>query len=74
MPDVAEGDNGVPQEKMMAVKIIPAGQTIEDMRTEADECEQVSRTQPEPQANELKEKAALLREWISSLSTGRWTS
>ena len=58
----------------MAVKIIPADQTIEDMKKEADECEHASRTQPEPQARALKEKTALLREWISSLSTGRWTS
>ena len=58
----------------MAVKIIPADQTIEDMKKEADECEQASRTQAEPQAIALKEKAALLGEWIRSLRTGRWTS
>jgi len=63
----------MPQENMVAVKIIPADQTIEDMKKEADECEQ-ARIQAEPQASALKEKAALLGEWIRSLRTGRWIS
>jgi hypothetical protein len=56
------------------VKIIPAEPTLEHMKLEAEKCEKAAQTEPEPRASALKEKAALLREWIRSLKAAYWAS
>jgi hypothetical protein len=56
------------------VKIVPTSPTLKDMKREAEEREHEAGAQQEPHASALREKAVLLREWIASLRTGRWTS
>jgi hypothetical protein len=56
------------------MKVVPAGPTIEEIRKQADDCEQRANKAPEPLATRLREKAELLREWMKSLRTGAWTS
>ena len=56
------------------MKIVPTGTTVRDMKGEAAEFEQQARVETDPVAAMLKDKAAVLREWIASLKTGSWTS
>lgn len=42
-----------------AVKIIPAGDTINELKKNAEECEQIARVEAEPVASKIREKAAL---------------
>jgi hypothetical protein len=56
------------------MKIVPAGPTIEEIKREANDCEQRANKAAEPLATRLREKAELLREWMKSLRTGAWKS
>jgi hypothetical protein len=56
------------------VKILPPEPTIEALKREAGQCEQTAGDESESRASKLREKAALLREWIAVLKTGKWTS
>jgi hypothetical protein len=58
----------------MFLKIIPAGDTISDLRTQAQQFERQAATESESLAALLREKAALCREWIKQLSSDRWIS
>jgi len=58
----------------VAMKIVPAELTMKELKKEAQECDQMARIEAEPRASTLREKAALLREWITILKTGKWTS
>jgi hypothetical protein len=58
----------------MNADIIPSGPTIKVMKKEAEQCEQKARFAAEPTASTLREKAAVLREWIGLLQSRLWTS
>jgi hypothetical protein len=57
-----------------AMKIVPTGPTIKEMKREAEQCEQAARLESGTIAEMLQERAALLREWIRALRSGKWTS
>ncbi len=56
------------------MKIMPAGATLAELKKQAKDCEDKAKHEPEPAAGRLRERAALLREWIATLRSGRWTS
>ncbi|SRR5260370_37072231 len=56
------------------VKIIPADDVIADLEREARGCEARTQSEPKQIATKLKEQANLLRDWITALKSGRWTS
>jgi hypothetical protein len=58
----------------MAAQTIPKEPTIREMKQKAEECDYRAHSEPEPHASKLKEKAALIREWIKVLKAGGWTS
>jgi hypothetical protein len=56
------------------MRLVPAGATIEELQKKAAACEEKAKSEPEPEATKLREKALLYREWIAALSSGRWHS
>ena len=58
----------------MVVKIVPDDASIAELKKQAAECEQKATKEREPVATRLREKAALCREWIAVLKTGKWMS
>ncbi len=56
------------------MKIIPAGETIAELQRKAAKCEEQAKSEPEPEAAELRNKAKLYREWIKALEAGSWIS
>jgi hypothetical protein len=58
----------------LIMKIIPADDTIAELERKACECEEQAEEEFAPIANFLREKAKLCREWITALTTGKWTS
>ena len=56
------------------MKIIPAGATIAELEKKAADCEEKARQGAEPEAAKLREEALLYREWIATLSSGKWHS
>jgi hypothetical protein len=58
----------------MDAKIIPSDATIAELKKKVKECQEQAKTAPARRARELREKAALFREWIASLKHGKWTS
>jgi len=56
------------------MKIVPARETLAELEKNAAALEAAAKNEPESTALALREKAALLREWLKLLSSGRWTS
>jgi hypothetical protein len=56
------------------MKILPSGTTLAELEEKAAEYEREAECAAEPVATELREKARLCREWITSLETGAWSS
>ena len=56
------------------MKLVPAGATIEELQKKAAACEEKAEAEPEPEATQLREEAALYREWIAALNSRRWHS
>jgi hypothetical protein len=57
-----------------AMKIVPADDTIADLKKKATEYEEQAAKQHGTIAALLKEKAKLCREWIAALKSGKWMS
>jgi hypothetical protein len=57
-----------------AMKIVPAKDTIADLKKKADEYEEEAAKQRENVATVLREKAKLCREWLAALKSGKWMS
>jgi hypothetical protein len=53
---------------------VPADLTITELEKQAADIEQQVKSEAEPLATELREKAKLLRAWILDLRLGRWTA
>jgi hypothetical protein len=56
------------------MQLVPAGATIEELQKKAAVCEEKAKCELEPEATKLREEALLYREWIASLSLGKWHS
>jgi hypothetical protein len=56
------------------MKVIPADVTIAELEKEAGDYEEKAKTESDPTATRLLEKAKLCREWIAVLKSGKWTS
>jgi hypothetical protein len=56
------------------MKIVPADDTIDDLRKKAAEYEEQARKQGGTMAVRLREKAEQCRRWIAELKSGKWTS
>jgi hypothetical protein len=56
------------------MKIVPADDTIADLKKKATEYEEQAAKQRETVAALLREKAKLCREWIAALKSGKWMS
>jgi hypothetical protein len=56
----------------IAMKLIPAGATIEELEKKAADCERKAKRETEPEATKLREEALLCREWIAALRSGKW--
>jgi len=57
-----------------AMKIVPADETIADLKKKAAEYEEQARKQVGAIADRLREKAEQCRQWIAELKTGKWMS
>ena len=66
--------NGSCKNNRITMKIIPAGATIAELEKKAADCEEKARQGAEPEAAKLREEALLYREWIATLSSGKWHS
>ncbi len=56
------------------MKIVPADDTIADLKKKAAEYEEQAAKQSETVAALLREKAKLFREWTIALKSGKWMS
>jgi len=58
----------------IAMKLVPADATIEELQMKAKACDEKAKSEPEPEATKLRDEALRYREWIAALSSGRWHS
>ena len=56
------------------MKIVPADDTIADLKKNAAEYEEQARKQEGSIATRLREKAEQCRQWIAELKSGKWIS
>ena len=56
------------------MKIIPAHDTIAELKNRACEYEEKARGESDPIATQLREETKLFRDWIAALDSGKWTS
>ena len=56
----------------VAMKLVPADATIEELEKKATDCEEKAKKDAEPEATKLREEALLYREWIAALRSGKW--
>jgi hypothetical protein len=54
------------------MRIVPARETIADLEQKALEYELAANDPPESAAANFKELAAICRDWVDALRSGRW--
>ena len=60
--------------RMTAHSFIPAKATIEELAAKASDCEKHAEEKSEQDATALRDEAKILRAWIATLKSGRWTA